>query len=92
MTGTYNAVAPHPVTNRELTKKIAVVLQRPLWLPPVPGFVVRIIAGQVAEVVLKGGRVSSEKIEAAGFKFQFTSIDAALRNIYAQPVRQKLPS
>ena len=92
MTGAYNAVAPHPVTNREMTKEIAVALKRPLWLPPVPGFVVRIIAGQVAEVVLKGARVSSEKIESAGFQFQFTSIDAALRNIYAQPVRQKLPS
>jgi uncharacterized protein len=81
MSGVYNAVAPHPVTNRILTRKIADVLKRPLWLPPIPAFVVRIIAGQVAEVVLKGGMISSEKIESAGFSFQFKTIESALADI-----------
>ncbi len=84
MRGAYNAVAPHPVTNRELTRAIARALKRPLWLPAVPGFIVRIIAGEVADVVLKGGRVSSEKIEKAGFDFQFRSIDSALEDLYTR--------
>lgn len=82
LSGAYNAVAPHPVTNKVLTKKIASVLERPLWLPPVPGFIVKMIAGQVAEVALNGGRVSSQKIESAGFAFRYETIDAALGEIF----------
>jgi uncharacterized protein len=82
ISGAYNAVAPHPVTNRLLTRKIADVLNRPLWLPPVPAFIVRIIAGQVAEVVLNGGMISSEKIKSCGFTFQFKTIESALADIF----------
>jgi uncharacterized protein (TIGR01777 family) len=81
MEGPYNAVAPNPVSNKELTREIARVLKRPLWLPNVPGFVVRMIAGEVAEVVLKGGKVSSKKIEDAGFRFQYRDIEPALRDL-----------
>lgn len=84
MRGAFNAVAPHAVTNKTLTKEIANVLNRPLWLPSIPAFLVRIIAGQVAEVVLKGGRISSGKIQSAGYVFQFPTIDAALREIYGK--------
>ncbi|HEX8037833.1 MAG TPA: TIGR01777 family oxidoreductase, partial [Chryseosolibacter sp.] len=82
MQGAYNAVAPNPVTNRELTRAIAKVLKRPLWLPAVPGFAVKLLAGEVAEVVLKGGKVSAEKIEKAGFEFQFKTINRALQALY----------
>ncbi len=81
MHGPYNGVAPNPVSNRELTKQIAKVLKRPLWLPPVPGFVVKLIAGEVAELVLKGGKISSQKIQEAGFEFQFKTVDAALQEL-----------
>lgn len=82
MEGAYNAVAPNPVTNRELTRAIARALKRPLWLPAVPGFVVRLLAGEVADVVLKGGKVSAERIEKAGFDFQFKTVDRALGALY----------
>src|SRR5690349_4852879 len=78
MSGAFNGVAPNPVTNRELTREIARVLRRPLWLPPVPGFVVKAIAGGVAEVVLKGGKTSSQKIEDSGFRFRFPNVREAL--------------
>jgi uncharacterized protein (TIGR01777 family) len=84
MTGVYNAVAPQPITNRLLTKKIASTLNRPLWMPAVPGFVVRTIAGGVAEVVLAGGKVSSQKIESSGFQFQFQTIDSALQDVLVE--------
>lgn len=81
MQGAYNAVAPNPVTNRQLTRALAHALHRPLWLPPVPGFIVRLIAGEVADVVLKGGRISCRKIEDAGFEFHFSSVDSALKDL-----------
>ena len=81
MSGVYNAVAPRPVTNAELTRAIARVLKRPLWLPPVPGFAVRLIAGEVAEVVLNGGKVSSAKVQQSGFTFRFPELIAALEDV-----------
>jgi uncharacterized protein (TIGR01777 family) len=81
MEGAYNAVAPDPVTNEELTRELARVLHRPLWMPPVPGFVVKAIAGEVGDVVLKGGRISSQRIEDAGFVFQFPSLRNALEDL-----------
>lgn len=81
MEGVFNAVAPHPVTNRELTSTIAKVLGRPLWLPPVPGFVVRLIAGEVAEVVLNGSKISCNKLAAAGFRFEFETVEEAVKDL-----------
>ena len=81
MRGAYNAVAPEPVTNERLTEEIAKILKRPLWLPAVPGFIVKAIAGEVADVVLSGGKISSEKVEKAGFSFRFPTLREALRDV-----------
>jgi NAD dependent epimerase/dehydratase family enzyme len=82
MRGAYNAVSPNPVTNKELTRELASALRRPLWLPPVPAFAVRLLAGEVAELVLKGGRISSEKIESTGFNFKFKTVRSAIEALY----------
>lgn len=87
MQGAYNAVAPEPVTNKDLTTEIARALKKPLLLPAVPGFVVKLIAGDVAEIVLRGGKVSSEKIEMAGYQFQFADVRAALNDLLASARR-----
>ena len=79
--GAYNAVAPNPVTNAELTRELARVLKRPMFLPPIPGFLVRLIAGEVADVVLKGGSISSLKIQQTGFEFQFKTVRSALEDL-----------
>lgn len=81
MQGVYNAVAPVPVTNKEMTKAIAKTLNKPLVLPPVPGFVIKMIVGQMAEIVLNGARVSSKKIEHTGFHFQYETLESALINL-----------
>lgn len=81
MKGAYNGVSPHAVTNREITKAIAKVLKRPLWLPPVPGFILRLILGGMAEVVVNGSHVSSAKIQKAGFNFQFPELESALKDL-----------
>jgi uncharacterized protein (TIGR01777 family) len=81
MSGPVNAVAPHPVTNRELTKSIARILKKPLLLPAVPAFVLRIMLGEMADIALEGIRVSSKKIQDTGFQYKFEKLDDALRDV-----------
>jgi NAD dependent epimerase/dehydratase family enzyme len=78
MQGAYNATGPYAVTNRDLTRAIAQALHKPLFFPHVPGFVLKIIVGEMADLVLNGSVVSSNKIQKAGFTFQFTKLDDAL--------------
>lgn len=81
MIGAYNAVAPQPVTNRELTKEIANTLNRPLVLPAVPGFVIKLMFGEMADVVLNGSKISPDKIVKTGFRFQYPDVKGALNNL-----------
>ncbi|MDO9038247.1 MAG: DUF1731 domain-containing protein, partial [Lutibacter sp.] len=76
--GIYNAVAPDYVTNKSLTKIIANKLKKPLWLPNIPAFVMKLILGKMAVIILEGSRVSCEKIMATGFKFKFPTLKEAL--------------
>jgi uncharacterized protein (TIGR01777 family) len=82
LTGVYNAVAPEPVTNEILTKEIALQVKKPLWLPNLPVFVLKLILGAEKSMILLGGnRVSSKKITDAGFKFNYTTLKPALENL-----------
>jgi uncharacterized protein (TIGR01777 family) len=76
--GVYNAVAPQPVTNKEFVKTIARVLHRPLFLPPIPQFFMKLILGEMASVIFESQRVSSQKIQNAGFEFHFSKLQTAL--------------
>jgi uncharacterized protein (TIGR01777 family) len=82
-TGVYNMVAPNPVTNKQLTKAIAKQLHKPLWLPHVPAFVLKLLLGEMSTIVLGSTKVSAQKIEDAGFNFRYPEITAALKEIYA---------
>jgi uncharacterized protein len=79
--GAYNAVAPNPVTNKEFTKAIARAIHKSLWLPAVPSFVMKILLGDMAYIVLKGGAVSSKKVQREGYAFKYTRLDDALNNL-----------
>lgn len=81
LNGAYNAVAPHPATNHEMTKAIARTLKRPLWLPLVPAFVLHTVLGEMADIVVNGSKVSSKKIMDAGFVFQFPELEEALKDL-----------
>lgn len=81
MLGAYNAVAPNPVTNREMTKTIGATLRRPVILPAVPGVVLKLMLGEMAEIVLNGSRVVPEKILKSGYQFKFTSLEKALDDL-----------
>lgn len=80
--GAYNAVAPSPVTNKELTQKIAKTLKRPLFLPPIPGFILKLMLGEMADLVLEGIKASPDKIKQSGFEFKYTAVEEALEEIY----------
>jgi uncharacterized protein (TIGR01777 family) len=80
MHGAYNAVCDW-VTNEAITKSIASVLKKPLWLPPVPGFIMNIIVGEMAVIVVNGSKVSSEKIRNTGFTFQYSELNGALKSL-----------
>jgi uncharacterized protein (TIGR01777 family) len=69
--GTFNATAPQPVTNLALTQIIAKVLNRPLLLPNVPPFALRLLVGEMADVVLTSCRCATFRLQAAGFSHNF---------------------
>ena len=61
--GVYNGVAPNAISNASLTKAIGKALGRPIWLPNVPTFMLKLMLGEMSQIVLIGHRISSKKIE-----------------------------
>ena len=82
MNGAFNAVTPDQKTNAEFTKTLANVLKKPFWAPNVPGVIIKLIFGKMSEIVLKGNRVSSDKIIAAGYHFKFPELKTALADLF----------
>jgi uncharacterized protein (TIGR01777 family) len=82
LTGVYNMAAPNPVTNKQLTQAIAKQLSKPLWVPNVPAFVLKLMLGEMATIVLGSTKASAQKIEGTGFKFQYPDVASALTEIY----------
>lgn len=76
--GTYNALAGS-VTNKVFTKEIAKVLKKPLWLPNVPGFVLKWVLGEMASVVLEGLQADHSKLVNTGFSFDHKTLHDALK-------------
>ncbi len=79
--GVYNGVAPNAVTNKELTKVAASVLKRPLILPNIPRFVMRLVLGEMHILLFESQRVSSQKIEDKGFNFTYANLRPALEDL-----------
>jgi len=80
--GVYNMVAPNPATNKQLTQTIAKQLHKPLWLPNIPAFVLKLLLGEMSTIVLGSTKVSAQKIENAGFRFKYPTVTEALADIY----------
>lgn len=80
--GIYNGVAPNPVTNKDFVLTIAEALGRFKIAVPVPEFVLRLVLGEMADAVMEGIYVSSQKIENAGFIFKHRELLGALEGIY----------
>ena len=82
LAGSYNAVAPNPVTNEELTIELAHQLRGKFYIPlHVPTFVLKIMLGERSIEVLKSTTVDCRKIKKTGFTFLYPSITAALHQL-----------
>ena len=78
--GVFNGTAPNPVTNAEFTKQLAAALHRPA-LFPVPGFALKLIFGEMAEMLIGGQKVLPEATQRAGFQFEYPDLGPALANL-----------
>ncbi len=81
MSGAYNASAPQHTDNENFTKEIAEVLNKPMFMPNIPGFMMKILFGELSVVLLEGSRTSSEKLQNAGFTFKFPELKSALKDL-----------
>jgi uncharacterized protein (TIGR01777 family) len=80
--GAFNAVSPHPVTNREFTQALARALHRPAIFP-VPAFALRLMFGEMASVILASQRAIPDAATRAGFTFEYPDVFGALAEIFA---------
>ncbi|WP_445452190.1 TIGR01777 family oxidoreductase [Flavobacterium sp. 25HG05S-40] len=81
--GVYNAVTSNPVSNAKLTKVIAKKLKKPLFLPNIPQFLMKLILGEMSYLLFTSKKLSSQKIQDLGFEFQFPEIEQAIAAIYS---------
>jgi len=81
LSGPYNAVGPKPKSNKEFTKVAASVMGKPYLPIPVPKLVLKLMLGEMAQIVLGGNRVSAEKIIETGFQFTFPKLEEALEDL-----------
>jgi NAD dependent epimerase/dehydratase family enzyme len=80
--GSYNAVAPIPVTNKELTVTLAKEMRGNYFVSAhIPEFILKIMLGDRSIEVLKSATVSCEKIKQTGFTFLYPSIETALKQL-----------
>lgn len=78
--GPVNGVAPYPVVNADFTKALASAVKRPAIFP-VPGFALRLLFGEMSEVLLASQRVLPKEAEAAGFPFRYAQLAPALADL-----------
>jgi uncharacterized protein (TIGR01777 family) len=78
--GAYNLCSPTPVTNAEFSRILGKRMHRPCWLP-VPDFALRLLFGEMADVLLKGQKQVPRRLQRSSFRFLYTAADAALKDI-----------
>lgn len=86
MRGPYNAAAPNPVRNKILTEAIADALNTKAIMLPAPTPALKLALGEMAATVLDSTRVSTNKIEATGFKFEHPEVNEALKDVYEKGI------
>lgn len=79
---TFNAVGNNPVTNTQITRAIAKNLKKPLWMPNVPTFILKLLLGEMASIVLESQKVSNKKMIETSFNFKFNTLESALNDCF----------
>ena len=85
--GVVNGVGPNPVRQQTLVAAIAKALRRPIILPNVPSVIIRLLLGEMSQIVLDSQRVSSEHVEQLGYHFKFPQLKSALEDIIKKPAK-----
>lgn len=80
--GAFNVAGDQHITNQELTQAVAKALKKPLWAPKVPAFVLKLLFGEMASIILEGSRIDNQKLKDFGFSYQYQHIAEALDEIY----------
>ena len=88
MTSACNAVVPKDSTNADFMKTDANVVKKPMFLPPVPAFVFKMFLGEASQIILEGSRISSQKIQDAGYRFKYNTLSKALKKILLKGKRR----
>ncbi len=78
--GVFNLTAPTPLSNSEVGKVLAKVMNRPYWMP-VPGFALKLLLGEMSTLVLDGQKVMPKRLLESGFVFSFTDLNKALSDL-----------
>jgi uncharacterized protein (TIGR01777 family) len=77
VSGIFNAVTNDHLTMKKMAKELSVSLQKPIFTPPAPAFAIRILLGEMAGMLLRGSRVSNQKLVSTGFDFELKEISKA---------------
>ncbi len=78
--GVFNACVPEPVTQKEFARTLGQVLHRPAFLP-LPGFILRLLFGEGASVLLTGQRMIPKRALEMGYRFKYPRLEEALRDL-----------
>lgn len=81
LSGAFNLVSPHAVSNRDFMAAFARAVKKPLFAMPVPAFALRMMFGEMAGMLLQGNEVSADKLISSGFSFSCDNVDKALAPI-----------
>lgn len=81
ISGPVNFTAPNPVTNEELSRELARAFGKPLFMPAVPAFALRIMLGEFGDVLLKGQRAIPRRLLDEGYRFRFPELRGALADL-----------
>jgi uncharacterized protein (TIGR01777 family) len=78
--GVFNVTAPQPLTNVNFGRTVSQVMHRPFWAP-VPSFALKLVLGEMSELVLEGQRVLPRRLLEMGFQFQFDTLQKAVEDL-----------
>jgi len=77
----YNAVSSQHITNYDFCKALAKAHHKPYFMPKVPAFLLKLLYGEMAEMLLTGSRISNQRLVETGFSFKFSDLGKALENL-----------
>ena len=86
ISGPINCTSPQPVKNRNLTKILSTVLKKPVLMPAIPGFMIRLFLGEFGNMLIKGQKVLPLKLMDMGYQFRFPELKSALEDIEGRKI------